>query len=321
MNWATLIGDGGRNGGAGDATIGLYGKVPGQPDFLRSNAGEFSQAGLDLWFQEGMEIIRAEGTSLPPSPTAFLLARSDSPHAFVGAFVPSTDAAGRPFPLAVFACIGSRGLTDAFPSLTDDYAPFIEAAGALLREGGGLTGPELVERTRSLTANLPADGGHAPASARLGGDPSQPLRAGLNGSASALGYALRTLASACDQAAKTGPDGRSGVITVQAPTPDASARALWLELARRRLRWREGVPSLLWTDGEAPRILLTLGQPSPAALSYLANPRHRAARFWPLQTDVAVARDQAMSALTPEQRRMVENPRVTLGDLVTAFSI
>lgn len=325
MNWATLTGgDAGRNGGAGggEASIGIYGKVPSQPDFLRSNAGEFSQAGLDLWFQEGMEIIRGEGTSLPPAPTGFLLARSDVPHAFVGAFIPSTDAAGRPFPLAVFARLPSRGLGDTFPSLTADYAQFVGAAGDVLTMAGGLSAPDLVERARSLAPTVPPSLPRSEAATALAAHPAQPLRAALGGSSAALGYALRTLSSACDQAAKTGADGRSGVITVQAPSPDAPARALWLELARRRLRWRDGVPSLLWTeDGEAARMLLTLGQPSPAALSYLANPRHRAARFWPLQTDVAVARDQAMAALTPEQRRVVENPRVSLADLVTAFSI
>ena len=85
--------------------IGVYGKVRSQPDFLRANAGEFSQAGLDRWFQDAMEIIRTEKTALPAGPTAFVLTPSDSGYAFIGAFVPGTDAAGRLFPLAVFATI------------------------------------------------------------------------------------------------------------------------------------------------------------------------------------------------------------------------
>ena len=39
--------------GRDDSTpIGVYGKVASQPDFLRSNAGEFSQCGLDRLLQD-----------------------------------------------------------------------------------------------------------------------------------------------------------------------------------------------------------------------------------------------------------------------------
>jgi hypothetical protein len=124
---------------------------------------------------------------------------------------------------------------------------------------------------------------------------------------------------ACDQAAKTGPAGQGGVITVDAPAPNATARTLWLELARRRLKWRDNSPSLIWTGGETPRLLMTLGHPAPAALAYLANPRHRAPRFWPLRTEVGAAIDAALKALNPEQRRLVENPGSTLAELLTAF--
>ena len=57
---------------------------------------------------------------------------------------------------------------------------------------------------------------------------------------------------------------------------------------------------------------MTLGHPAPAALAYLANPRHRAPRFWPLRTEVGAAIDAALKALNPEQRRLVENPGSTL---------
>jgi hypothetical protein len=141
----------------------------------------------------------------------------------------------------------------------------------------------------------------------------------MGASRASLAYALRTFSMACDQAAKTGPAGQGGVITVDAPAPNATARTLWLELARRRLKWRDNSPSLIWTGGETPRLLMTLGHPAPAALAYLANPRHRAPRFWPLRTEVGAAIDAALKALNPEQRRLVENPGSTLAELLTAF--
>jgi type VI secretion system protein ImpM len=304
----------------GNTMIGVYGKVASQPDFLRGNAGEFSQAGFDQWFQEAVESLRTEGTALPESPTGFLLSPQGSPVAFVGAFAPSTDAAGRSFPLVVFAPIETAMLPDAFPLTPVQYASFVTAAGGLISAGTGLPGALLISEAQELGPTLPhlADGGSI--SAMLGNQSAQPLVAALGGSPAALGYALRTFSLACDQAAKTGPGGRGGVITVDAPAPDPTARVLWLEIARRRLRWRDAAPSLLWTEQPAGRLLITLGQPTATALSYLANPRHRAPRFWPLRTDVGSAVEQAMKALLPEQRRLVENPRASLGELVSSFS-
>ncbi|HVR63528.1 MAG TPA: type VI secretion system-associated protein TagF [Polyangia bacterium] len=298
--------------------IGVYGKVPSQPDFLRGNAGEWAQAGFDRWFQDAVETLRAEGTALPESGAGFLLAPAGGGAAFVGAFAPSTDAAGRSFPLVVFAPIDARALPDTFPRVVLNHEAFVSAAGGLLGAASAVPGAMLIGEAQELAPTLPSSPDGGGMNIVLGNESAQPLLQAVGGAPAALGYALRTFALACDQAAKAGPAGR-GVITVDAPAPDAAARALWLELARRRLRWRDAAPSLLWTEAPAGRLLVTLGQPTPAALSYLANPRHRAPRFWPLRTDVASAVDQAVKALLPEQRRLVENPRASLGELVAAF--
>jgi type VI secretion system protein ImpM len=332
MSGSGSMSGGGHGSMSGDdgagSSAGVYGKVRGQPDFLRANAGEFSQAGLDRWFQDAMEIIRNEKTALPAAPTAFLLAPAGSRSAFVGAFAPSTDAAGRLFPLVVFAHTPGARLPEALAGVTSTYAPFVETAGALALAGIDLPGPELIARVAALAADVPAapSGGDGAGGGGGGGVPADATSidsvvAALGGSRSALGYALRTLSTACDQAAAAGPDGKGGITTVDAPAPDAAARGLWLEIARRRLKWRDAAPSLLWTADDATgRLLMTLGRPSPAALSYLANPRHRSQRFWPLRTEVTTAIDQAMAALTPDQRRAVESPAATIGTLIAAFS-
>jgi type VI secretion system ImpM family protein len=308
---------------SGASAIGVYGKVRSQPDFLRANAGEFSQAGLDRWFQDAMEIIRTEKTALPAGPTFFLLTPSGARHAFVGAFVPGTDAAGRLFPLSVFATIPAAGLVDALPALPATHARFVAAAGAVALAGAELSGPDLIAHAQALGLDAPAPTTEADAqvaTAALGLESAQILAGAMGGARPALGYALRTFSMACDQAVKTGPAGQGGVITVDAPAPTPATQSLWLELARRRLKWRELATSLLWTgSGDSARLLITLGYAAPAAIAYLANPRHRAPRFWPLRTVVGAAIDSAMQALNPEQRRLVENPGSTLAELLTAF--
>ncbi len=292
--------------------VGVYGKIATQPDFLRAGAGSFSQAGLDRWFQEAMETLRGEGTSLPATPTTFLLAPPDSAVAFVGVFAPSTDAAGRVFPLVVFSEIPAAGLPDLFPAVPAAAAPFLNDAVMLTIAAAGLDGAALGAQAQAMhPAAIAADDGawrHQPRSAVLDA---------LGGSPAALAYALRTLQMAIDRA-KTGGAAASG-LTVDAPAPTGEAIGLWLEVIRRRLGPRS-VPSLIWTEGLEGRLLVTLGAPAPAALAYLANPRHRSSKLWPLRTSIAGAPDEALRALTPEQRRLVENPGATLGDLAAAFA-
>jgi type VI secretion system protein ImpM len=305
------------SGGAGQ--VGVYGKVPSQADFLRANAGEFSQAGLDRWFEAAMETLRNEGGRLPETPTAFLLSPTDSARSFLGVFAPSTDAVGRTFPLVVFVDVATEEVAQNLPAVPVVFRSFLDEAALLVALPPG-SGTELVDRLQALNPGGGMRDLGRSALASLGHQPVEPLVVALGGSPRALAYALRTFASACDQAMKTGPGATSGVITVDAPAPTPVCRQLWLELASRRLRWRDGVPSLLWSEGPSGgRLLLTLGAPSLAVLSYLANPRHRAHRFWPLRTEVSAAIDQAMNALSPEQRRRVEDPRTSLGDLLAGF--
>lgn len=291
--------------------VGLYGKVPTQPDFLRAGAGAFSQAGLDRWFQEGVELLRSEGTTLPATPTAFLLAPPDGPTAFVGVFAPSADAAGRVFPLVVFSELDAAGLPEALPSLPAATAPFLNDAVMVTIAAASVDGPGLTAQVQALRPATVAAAQplwvHQPRAAVLDA---------LGGSPAALAYALRTLQMATDRA-RTG--GAAAGLTVDAPAPSGAAVGLWLEIIRRRLGPRT-LPSLIWTEGLEGRLLITIGPMAPAALAYLANPRHRSSKLWPLRTSVATAADEALRALTPEQRRLVENPGTTLRDLAAAFS-
>lgn len=292
--------------------VGLYGKIAAQPDFLRVGAGAFSAAGLDRWFQEGVEILRAEKTVLPAGPTAFLLAPPEAPVAFVGAFASSADAAGRSFPLAVFTEISTTGLIDALPSVPSAYAPFIAEAGTLVVAGETMAAADLSARAQSLSSTPLQDVGRAWAR-----EPVEPLVMALGGSPPGLAYALRTLLTAIDNT-------RSGAavtntLTLDSPAPTPEIASFWLEMVRHRLRGSATVVSLLWTNGPEGRLLVTFGALSPTVFGYLANPRHRSSRLWPLRTTVASAMDQAMAALTAEQRRVFEDPAATLGELASKF--
>jgi type VI secretion system protein ImpM len=293
--------------------VGLYGKVATQPDFFRMGAGSFSQAGLDRWLQEGAEALRAERAYLPTTPTAFLLAPAGST-AFVGTLAASVDAADRSFPLALFREIPSVGACEALPSLPAAQAGFIEDATRLLSAGPSFDGETIAREARALTVDALA----LPEPHAWKNEPVSILEAALGASRQAVAYALRTMTGACDRAV-AGPPSSANALTVDAPVTGPAMSALWLEIARSRLGWRDTVPSLLWTAGPQARLLITLGPPSPLALAFLANPQHRSSRLWPLRTTMASAADQAWATLTGPQRAAVEDPSASFGDLAAAF--
>jgi type VI secretion system ImpM family protein len=296
-------------------TSGVYGKHPGQADFLRASAGEFAQAGLDRWFEEATEALRRERLTLPGGPTAFLLPGSAPDAMFAGVFVASQDAVGRSFPLIFFAPLAPEPAGTELSALPDLCGGFLEAAAALAREAALLTPAEVAARAQALPA--PA-GPVVPDQSVLAHHLAESLMTVLGGTPGALGYAVQTCLGACDQARKTAGGSASAAITVDAPTPTGAALQFWLELMAPRLG--DLRPSLLWNVGPGGRLLAALGPPPPAFLSYLANPQHRATRFWPLRTEVIAAVDGTMKGLSPEQHRVVGDAGSSLAALLAAFS-
>jgi hypothetical protein len=203
-------------------------------------------------------------------------------------------------------------LSDALPSLPSACAPFVGEVAALLAESATLDGPAFTARALGLA--VPS----ALAAPTWQTASAVPLTAALGGTASATAYAFRTLIAACDQAVKAGAS--AGGPTIDAPIPMPAAAGLWLEVLRRRLGRRDAVPGLLWTQGSEGRLLVTLGPPTSSALAYLANPRHRSARLWPLRTGIAGVAEQALASLTPGQRTVLGDADASLGDLALAFA-
>ncbi len=290
---------------------GVYGKHPEQADFLRAGAGEFAKAGLDRWFEEATETLRREKLVLPDGPTAFLLTGAETDQPFAGVFVPSQDAVGRTFPLIISAPLPAKAGTK-LSALHGLCAGFVTDAAALARQAAGLSASELAARAQSL----PVPDASAGAAAALEHEPIEALFAALGGTSGAVGYAVRTCLSACEQASKPGSTGAA--ITVDAPAPTDATLRFWLELLTAKLGATR--PSLLWTAGPEGRLLAALGPPPASFLSYLANPQHRASRFWPLRTDVAAAIESTTKTLTPDQQRAVSDDQSSLASLLTAFA-
>jgi type VI secretion system protein ImpM len=296
--------------------VGVYGKIPAQADFARCNVADLTRLGLDRWFQEAHEVVHGERGRLPDEPAFFAIAPAGARTVVLGALAPGQDAVGRSFPVIVFAALDAAQVGE-FPLVPVAYARFFDGAAALLEGAAQMTVADLGAQAQALSATLVPEQ-TADVVSLLRREQVAPLGLALGGLPHGAAYALRTLLTACERARSAG-NAPTGVVTVDGPAPTDAARALWLELIRRRLGWRDAVPSFMWTRRESSRLLVSLGPPATGILAFLANPRHKSGRFWPLRTDVDSALDAALAASSPEQRRVLESPAATLADVLMTY--
>jgi type VI secretion system ImpM family protein len=299
-----------------EPSVGLYGKILAERDYVRINAGDFQHAGMDQWFQQGVECLHAEHTRLADEPVCFLLVAPNG-ETFVGAFRPGEDAVGRSFPLVISVRLEARQLVDALPLLPNIFAPFFEAAGTVAEAARGISAQDLASQVDWLKETLGHSTDSLPLDALLAGSSFFELRVAVGELKEGAAYALHTLGTACGQAGAKAPDSAKQTVTLDCPTPTEGMRAFWLEMIRRRLGSSATTPSLMWT---ANRLLVALG-PAPAQmLAYLANPEHKGSRFWPLRTHNVAANEKAVQALTATQLQLLTGGGVSLAAVLAGFS-
>lgn len=297
------------------APAGLFGKLPAHGDFVRLRAGGPAARALVAWLEAGHE---GAGGSAGPAPTRFLLRPAGADGAVLGVLAGSTDRVGRRFPLAVFTETAAPALGGAFPALPEGARPFLDAAAALVREAAALGQAELPARLDALP--LPGaealEGARRAAEARARATPAgEALARALGADPTQRQYALHCLRTAC--AAVRGRDAARAGAVLDCPAPQDVDRWLWLELARRALRW-SGPPSFAWGDEPAPRLLVSLG-PFPAALlGWLSGQDRPDARRWPVTASRPAALAEAAGALGPALRATLGDPRTTLAALLEA---
>lgn len=291
--------------------MGLYGKIPAECDFVRVNAGAFLQAGLDRWFQEGVE--RLQRARLPEEPACFLLSPAAGLLPFVGVFAPGEDALGRAFPVVVLAALDQPPRAD-LSLLPLRLASFFEAAARLAAAAHELATGQLAAEIDTLASDV------RPAAQTLDGlllrSSGADLCAALGGPCEAAAYALTTLVAACTQTKTRQPESSARVLVLDCPAPTDELRTFWLELVQRRLDAL--MPSFLWTR-ESGRLLIALGPAPSLMLAYLADPDHKSSHRWPLRTPIAHV--DAMEKLSPSQRQVLAAGDASLADVLHVFSL
>jgi type VI secretion system protein ImpM len=297
---------------------GLFGKLPGQGDFVRVRAGEPAAQELARWLEEASEAAGRAGVT-GGGPVRFLLRPGGGPRALIGALAPSQDRVGRRFPLAVFAPVEDPALGAAWPALPAAARPFLDAACGLLAESPGLAAADLPARLAALPPPGPLPAAQAGAQAEAQAAPLQDslarLFGGLEGGQHL--YGLHCLRQACRPVRAAEPAGTG--VTLACPAPADLDRWLWLELVRRALAWK-APPGLLWTEGEGGRLLVALGRAPAGSLAVLWSPGRADPKVWLLTTTQPAAVAAARQALGPALERLLDRPGAHLADLVATLT-
>jgi type VI secretion system protein ImpM len=290
--------------------VGFYGKIPGQRDFVRINAGGFLRAGLDRWLQEGVEHLQR--AQLPAEPACFLLSSAAGTQPLVGVLAPGTDALGRAFPVVIFAALDHPPRAD-LSLLPLRLASFFDASARLATSAPALTANQLAAEIDALASGLRPAVQTLDINALLARSSCSDLGVAVGGLPEAAAYAITTLVAACSQPEAAGASAR--VLVLDCPAPSDELRTFWLELVRRHLRTQ--MPSLLWTRD---RLLVALGPAPSLMLAYLADPQHKGSRRWPLRTLDPSARARALEKLSPAQRRVLAAEDASLADVLQVFA-
>lgn len=301
------------------AAAGLFGKIPAQGDFVRLNASTPAALAFDAFLQESLDGLRRTGGDLVPEPVRFAFFEGNG-SGLCGVFSPSRDAVGRSYPLSVFVPLASSLNVAAIPIVTRD---FLDAGGELLALSESLPAAELATQVRQLPEV--ADGPPAAeALHRLLNDtgatwlwhslfPEAPIES--------ASYAINTTRLACDSAAARASAGTG--IVLDCPAPNEPAALFWLAAVEARLAAGTSTavvaPSFFWSASHGGRMLIALGRPPSALLTFLTRPDAASNRLWPLSTSLASARQASLRDLPPALRQRIESPDSSLLDVVAAL--
>jgi type VI secretion system ImpM family protein len=306
------------------APIGLVGKLPASADFLRIRAQTPAFQALLGWLVDGVQLAAARGQSYAhpqradgAGVLAFCYESREGSQALGGALAPSSDQAGRRFPIAA----ASELLLDADLNQHPEVLPLVlESVWAATSQL--VLDLQSVDRAALDAAPLYADidvDVHAALGAYRGWTRDLELDDFIalvfdGDVARAAGAFALTEDAASPYVGVENPD---TPLALRLPLGQAGGAAVcfWLDLVVRLTGWRRTVPSFFWShDGASGALSLHLGRVSPGALSELWLPTGKSDEVCDLVTPERSFR----SPQTSRWERIMGEPNQAVADLLSA---
>ncbi len=277
----------------------LYGKLASEADFVRIGAGLPGEIVLQRWLKAGIE---ESGGGLS-EPAVHFVKHVEGSEPWAGVWVPSRDAVGRAFPLAVFAPLSEEVSQLPFSCLPSALSRFASEGEHMLRE---LTQRSLKDAQEACARLSPIHASellHAWGRCTARANQLSPARfaSDVFGTASSEQwfYALHTLR----RAAEAGP---AGMPSLAFPITDVEDAFVWLELLSAQCPMAR--PDLFWTSGPWPRLLATFSGRAPLRQAIWSEGCDDPS-VWPVTTKQSAAVQEARARLAKEGMAMLDDER------------
>ena len=313
-------------------TVGVFGKLPSHPDFIRINAGGPGARAWDEWISAGLEAARRSWSSGweerfdQASPLSFVVHPAEDPaEAMVGYCRPGSDRSGRRYPFSIFAEVkldksgrGTLALPFAALHFLEESARITQGDAALASDPAEVAQlqsllipttdasrllPDLMKRTtmqefwESVVGNFKAPRKHLLVKNLFG--VLAPLR-GYEPSRLSMGLRL--------------PGSHAGRLS---PT---ITMTIWGLLCRAVVGEAAMSTAALFWQGpgptERPSCFLFFHMPSPTLLPALLSPANDCEQIWDLETMGQDKEAEAAHALGPAITGVLDSPQYGILDFV-----
>jgi type VI secretion system protein ImpM len=282
--------------------VGVVGKLPSQADFVRQHVSDRVGGEFDRWLVKSTQTMLSAKAELPPAAVRFVFSAPGCDSVAIGVLAPSRDHVGRAFPLAIYTTLPAPFAARHALGLPLAYLQFMDDAEAVALESAESSAADLKARVTSL----------APPNQEIVLVASQQCRDVL-GQTSALEmlervfpmtqgpqpaapyYALHTFSVASEGARSAPPSAAPTVL--DCPIVTDVDLAAWIDLGRRSTPAQTVCPTFAWVQ-VSPRLLLVLGYAPEQLLHFVADPKHKSSRLWPLTTERPEAIERAREFLS-----------------------
>lgn len=309
-------------------TVGVYrafGKHPSQADFVRTWTPQSGPLlAFDDWLTQSVEWAHARGgdafrEAFRMGTVRAFLHRDVTPGQvsggtlIAGAIVPSSDQAGRLFPLCISIPVQLSLAIERLPHLLPLMCEGIwQTAGECASALSLAPTADVAAVVAALPANESSDLADAERAYASWGDqlpllelwaliaPAHPL--------AALRNALRLLSEAVQPHRGESTD---TLLTLRLPLGAAGGAAVcfWLDVIRRLIGWQRTVPSFYWShDGTEGQLTVHLGLAPPAAISELWLPTSTRDEFCTLTLPIPESTLQVLPGLPPTCEHLLAAP-------------
>jgi type VI secretion system protein ImpM len=280
--------------------VGFVGKLPAQADFVRQHLNDRVGGEFDRWLVKATQTQLSAKVSLPKAAIRFVFSAPQCESVAIGVILASSDHVGREFPIALYTVLPAQLAARHALGLPLAYLEFLDQAEAVCAQAATLSADELRAKAAAL---VPPPQDIVLAAAQQCRDVLAQTDAGEmlervfpQGQPNASFYALQTFMVAGEGA--RGASASAAPTVLDCPISTDVDLAAWIELGRRGTPPFAACPTLAWMQVN-PRLLLVLGHAPEQLLHFVADPKHKSSRLWPLTTERPEAIERARELLAP----------------------